>query len=67
MPLVIYSFLLLDLVYFHKYRGIDYAVANKEKPTTAHDLPKLMKQVMTHMMQKFNFVLSVLLPYTECG
>ncbi|EXC34342.1 hypothetical protein L484_006697 [Morus notabilis] len=26
-------------------RGIDYAVANKERPTTARDLPKLMKQI----------------------
>lgn len=53
--LLIYSFLLLDLVYFDKYRGIDYAVANDERLSKAHELPMLVKQVMFYWMQRFEF------------
>lgn len=53
--LLIYSFLLLDLVYFDIYRGIDYAVANDERLSKADELPMLVKQVMFYWMQRFEF------------
>lgn len=36
---------MLDNIYFDKYRGIDYSLANGEVPARVQDLPLLVKQV----------------------